>query len=67
MDTMKERPRITNQMDKVSRDLFLFNGFRFFYFALICFIELFIDSNILFIALIGKYFWNDGTRYEGEW
>ena len=22
---------------------------------------------ILFNALIGKYFWNDGDRYEGEW
>jgi hypothetical protein len=54
-------------MDKVSRELFLFNGFRFFYFALISFIELFIDSNILFIALIGKKFWNSGDRYDGEW
>jgi len=32
-----------------------------------CFIELFIDSNKLFIALIGKYFWISGNRYEGEW
>jgi hypothetical protein len=54
-------------MDKVSRELFLFNGFRFFYFALISFIELFIDSNTLFIALIGKFFGNNGDRYEGEW
>jgi len=21
----------------------------------------------LFNAFIGKYFWNDGNRYEGEW
>jgi len=21
----------------------------------------------LFNALIGKFFWNDGDRYEGEW
>jgi len=50
MDTMKERSRITNKMDKVSRESFLFNAFRFFYFS-----------------LIGKFFWNDGDRYEGEW
>jgi len=36
-------------MDKVSRESFLYNAFRFFYFA-----------------LIGKFFWNDGRRYEGE-
>ena len=38
-------------MDKVSRDFF-FSGFNF----LFC-----------FKFQIGKFFWNDGNRYEGEW
>jgi len=48
---MKESSKMTSAMVKVIK----------------CFIELFIDSNKLFIALIGKYFWISGNRYEGEW
>jgi len=31
------------------------------------FIEWFIDSNIVQFFQIGKLFWNNGERYEGEW
>jgi len=49
MDTMKDRSRITNQMDKVCTSYFLF------YALFLCWV------------FLGKLFWNNGDRYEGEW
>jgi len=50
VDTMKDRLRITNQMDKVCSTSYLL-----------------FDASFLILCFIGKFFWNDGNRYEGEW
>jgi len=49
MDTMKGRPKIANQMDKVCSSYFLFY------------------ASFLILCFIGKFFWNNGNRYEGKW
>jgi len=49
MDTMKGRPKIANQMDKVCSSYLLFY------------------TSFLILCFIGKFFWNNGNRYEGKW
>ena len=49
---MKESGGMTTSMDKVRKMIFD---------------ELYLSVLILFNVILGKYIWNDGTRYEGKY